>query len=88
MSWFKPKSHGYGAAPTGWKGWASIVVFVLVEIALAVLLIVGPAISNSGPGALQIVVWFILSSAITMAFIRFTMAKTDGVWRWRWGDQE
>jgi len=23
--WFKPKSHGYGASPANWKGWAATV---------------------------------------------------------------
>mgnify|MGYP001545270939 FL=1 len=88
MSWFKPKTQGYGAAPSNWKGWAAILVFVVVETALAVFFIVGPALANTGPGVLRIVAWCLVSGAFTLFFIRFTMLRTDGVWRWRWGDQK
>ena len=82
MNWFKLKTYGYCAAPSDWNGWASIIFFVLIEIALAFGLIVAPALSNSGPETGLLVTWFAIGGAITMAFIRFTMVKTDGDWRW------
>ena len=88
MTWFKPKTHGYGAYPTGWKGWAAIGVYVVLEMLLAYVFIVGPALSGLGPGTMQIVLWFVLSGVLTLAFIRFTIVRTDGAWRWRWGGDE
>ena len=87
MSWFRPKTHGYGAYPSNWKGWAAIGVFVLLETVLAVIFIVGPTVAETGPGPVQVVLWIVLSSVLTVAFIRFTIVKTEGEWRWRWGEK-
>ena len=74
--WFKPKTHGYGAYPTTWHGWALIAVFVLGQLALAHALL--PAAGGSiGP-------WLAGSALMTVTFIWVSKVKTDGDWRWRW----
>jgi hypothetical protein len=87
VSWFKPKSHGFGASPNGWKGWASIAVFILGETLLALVFVVNPAIGGTGPGAQQIIAWFIVSGLFTWLFLLFVKSRTDGAWHWRWGEK-
>ena len=37
--WFTPKTHGYGAYPTSWKGWALIGAFLAIDLVLVLALI-------------------------------------------------
>jgi hypothetical protein len=83
--WFKPKTYGYGATPTNWKGWAAVAAYIAVILALTVPLMAWPADLPAGPAAWQIVTWFVMVVLSTLGFIRFTRAKTDGQWSWRWG---
>jgi membrane protein implicated in regulation of membrane protease activity len=83
--WFKPHTHGYGATPSGWKGWAAIGVFVAAILALSLSLVTFPAETPTGAKAWQIATWAILVAVLTLAFIRFCRSKTDGEWAWRWG---
>jgi hypothetical protein len=75
--WFKPKSFGYGATPTTWQGWASVLAFVALVIGLSAGILGG----NPGPAAW--LVWALLIGAMTLGFVRFTRRRTDGEWRWR-----
>ncbi len=88
MSLFRPKTHGYGASPSGWKGWAAIAAFVVAETLLAFLLVVWPILGGSGPDLLRIAIWCVLSGALTFGFLLWVRARTDGEWRWRWGQRE
>lgn len=83
--WFRPKTYGYGATPTNWKGWAAIAVFLSMIMALTFPLMVWPADMPADPAVWQIVTWAIMVALLTLAFIRFSRAKTDGQWSWRWG---
>ena len=82
-SWFRPKRYGYGAGlPVSWQGWAVLAVYV---------------------GALVILYWFaqryfaqpqrVMIQAVgvliaTAALVLICAAKTEGGWRWRWGDDD
>jgi len=83
--WFKPKTHGYGATPTTWQGWVAIAGYVAVMLALTLPLAAWPADLPAGPRAWQIATWLLMAAVLTLGFIRFARAKTDGQWRWRWG---
>lgn len=83
--WFKPKTYGYGATPSGWKGWAAVAVYVAAILALTLPLLAWPADMPSGPKIWQILTWVAFVAGLTVAFVRFTRAKTDGQWGWRWG---
>ena len=83
--WFKPHVSGCGASPTGWKGWAAIAVYIAAMLALSLPLTAWPADMPAGPRAWQVATWLIMIALLTLGFIRFTRAKTDGQWRWRWG---
>jgi hypothetical protein len=83
--WFKPKTYGYGASPLNWKGWAFIAAYVLALTATAYAfaganragLLVRPI------GTLALLAVLVL---LTGAFLVVCRRKTDGAWRWRWGD--
>jgi hypothetical protein len=82
--WFKPKTYGYGATPTNWKGWVAVLGYVAVIMALVLSLAAVPADLPAGPGAWQAATAAILIAALTLGFIRLCRAKTDGQWAWRW----
>jgi hypothetical protein len=84
-SWFKPKTHGYGAAPTSWKGWAVTIVYAMVVIAFSVWMVSAP---GGRPDAGTVLAWLLMIAAITSAFCLFVKSKTDGDWKWRWGGKE
>jgi hypothetical protein len=71
--WFKPKRHGFGAVPATWEGWAAAAAAVLC------LLIETRLIAGQAP--------VLLAQALTVAgFFVLCWAKTEGGWRWRWGE--
>ena len=76
--WFKPKRYGYGATPVTWQGWA-ITGAALLTIVLAAVLV--PP-NTSGWTA------FFVAEAIVIAVLGIvSYRKTEGGWRWRWGDR-
>lgn len=86
-AWFKPKTHGYGASPVNWKGWAATLCYAVVTFAVTWGLVVWPASARIGPQAWHLVLWLVLTGLLTVGFIRLCKAKTDGEWRWRWGKE-
>jgi hypothetical protein len=85
--WFKPKTYGYGAAPANWKGWSAMLVFIVVDLVIAFVLIVRPVLSGGKPGIGQIALFVVLMIATTAVFIWICVVKTEGKWRWRWGER-
>ena len=77
--WFKPKRYGYGNVPSSWQGWGITIAFVLFVVSVSLLAERG-AISDLA--AVGIVL------AITAPFIWFVRGRTDGEWRWRWGERD
>ncbi|HPE25287.1 hypothetical protein [Albidovulum sp.] len=88
MTWFKPKTHGYGASPANWKGWAATFGFLVLELVLVWVLLLRPILAGGEPTINQLVVWGFCSGALTVGFVWLTKAKTDGDWRWRWGKED
>jgi hypothetical protein len=83
--WFKPHAYGYGATPVHWKGWAAVAAYLTVLLALTLPLAAWPPNLPVGPAAWQLATWFLMIALLTLAFIRFSRARTDGQWKWRWG---
>ena len=83
--WFKPHTHGYGATPANWKGWAAVAMFGAVICALSLSLVMLPAGMPASAVAWQAATWAILVAVLTLAFIRLCRSRTDGEWAWRWG---
>ena len=87
--WFVPKTYGYGAIPSNWKGRALIAAFV----AAVLLIVLGPPAarlmpSEAWPVALVVVLQILAIAGLTFGFIRLSRAKTDGPWRWRWSEKQ
>jgi hypothetical protein len=82
MTWFRPKTHGYGATPVAWKGWLAVALFSLAQLILALALLSGD------PGFWHVLAFLALSLPLTAWFVRFTRARTEGDWRWRWGRED
>lgn len=73
--WFRPKSHGYGAGkPIAWQGWFLLTVHVALIAGAAVLLSERPLAMATGT---------LLAAFAPMPIYA---ARTEGGWRWRWGD--
>jgi hypothetical protein len=84
--WFKPKTYGYGATPADWRGWAAVAAYIAIVAALSLPLMAWPADMPTSPRIWQLITWAILVVVLTLGFIRFARAKTDGQWNWRWGN--
>ena len=78
--WFKPKRYGLGASPSSWEGWAATGIYVLA--------IVGLSLAFTHPGAPPPVAFIAITAALTIVFVGLCWAKTEGGWRWRWGDED
>jgi hypothetical protein len=78
LYWFKTKRYGYAATPVTWQGWAIVGASVLA-IALAALLV--------PPNAWGWTTFFAVEAAIITVLCVVSRRKTEGEWRWRWGDR-
>lgn len=81
--WFRPKRYGYGATPITWEGWA--VTFAAVCV-IAVTVIVANILVDK-PNAVAWLVLAALIAAWVWWFTQFCRRRTDGEWRWRWGER-
>jgi len=79
--WFRPKRYGYGATPVTWQGWA-VTLAAIVGIVVATIRLT--TLSAGNP-------WFWVSvavdAAVIAALLTISRRKTEGQWRWRWGDR-
>ena len=73
--WFRPKLFGYGAVPVTWQGWT-----------LTLALVVGAAmIANVAQH--RSTIYAVLLAPLVVGFLYLCWVKTDGEWRWRWGEE-
>ncbi|MBV1694662.1 MAG: hypothetical protein KGP27_09405 [Hyphomicrobiales bacterium] len=84
--WFVPKRYGYGATPSGWRGWVATIVFVLVVLAYA--LAWNATHAPGGPSLASAALFTVGLGLMTALFSVFARSKTDGEWRWRRGDKD
>jgi hypothetical protein len=80
--WFRPKTYGYGATPTAWQGWAVVAASVILIVAAALLILPYRA---QNPAAL--IVFFAVDAVVLAGLWIICRRKTDGEWRWRWGNR-
>jgi len=80
--WFKPRRYGYGAAPATWEGWA--VAVASGAIVLSSLVAMNLLVDRSNFVAWM--VWAALIAVLVWCFAQFCRRRTDGEWRWRWGE--
>ena len=81
--WFKPKGYGYGATPITWEGWAA--TLAVVAVIAGSVVVMNRIVDRSNMTAW--LTWAVLIAIATLWFIQFTRRKTDGEWRWRWGER-
>lgn len=74
--WFKPKRYGFGAVPVTWQGWLATLSLVVIAAALANLA------QHGRPAFLA------LLAPLVLGFLWLCWTRTDGGWRWRWGDPD
>ena len=80
--WFRPKTYGYGATPSNWKGWAATGLFVIVVVALSLAFLGTEPTHGNG---FRIGAWAGMVAGLTGGFVWLSRVKTDGQWAWRWG---
>jgi hypothetical protein len=77
--WFRARRYGYGAGPPiKWQGWALLAAY------LTGLAVVG--ILSHKDAALPRTSACVLFVIITIIFTAICRDRTDGGWRWRWGE--
>jgi uncharacterized membrane protein len=81
--WFRPKRYGFGATPITWEGWA--VTLAVAAVIVASVVAMNRFVDRSDATAW--LTWAVLIAIATLGFIQFTRRKTDGEWRWRWGER-
>lgn len=79
--WFRQKQYGYGATPINWKGWAFTGAYGVVVGALCAFLF-----STIDAGAPRPLLFLGLVTLVTGPFLYVCWRKTEGGWRWRWGE--
>jgi hypothetical protein len=73
--WFRVKRYGFGAGlPCSWEGWALLAGFLVVIVAS------GVAFAGRDP-----MLHLGLVLAATVIVIVVSWRKSDGPWKWRWG---
>jgi hypothetical protein len=80
--WFRPKRYGYGATPSTWHGWAFTFAVALAVAALVATVAAGESLHP--PIRTSLVV---LALALVGWSAVVTYRRTEGDWRWRWGDR-
>jgi len=81
--WFKPKNYGYGATPITWQGWVVTLAVAVVVAGSAFAMNLLVDISNTVAWLL----WAAIVAAATWWFVQFCRRRTNGEWRWRWGNR-
>jgi hypothetical protein len=79
--WFRPKRYGYGATPVTWQGWA-VTLAAIVGIVVATIRLT--TLSAGNPWSWVSVA---IDAAVIAALLTICRRKTEGQWRWRWGDR-
>jgi multisubunit Na+/H+ antiporter MnhB subunit len=81
--WFKQRRFGMGATPNTWQGWLFMLVFLAIVLGcVALVMLAGRHNSPEGAfGALALLVVAVL----VMVFVSWR--KTEGGWRWHWGNE-
>ena len=73
--WFRVKRYGFGAGvPCSWEVWALVAVF------LAIVIVSGVVLMDRNP-----MLHFGVVLASTAIVIVVSWRKSDGPWKWRWG---
>jgi hypothetical protein len=81
--WFRPKSYGWGAYPITWQGWVMVVAYVAALLVLGML--------TFKQEHTQPWIWAVFVAGVTvltLGLIVISRRRTEGDWRWRWGEND
>jgi hypothetical protein len=81
--WFRPRRYGCRAAPDTWEGWAVTLIVTGVVIGS----IVGMELLVDRSDFTVWMKWALVIASVTFWFVRTARERTDGEWRWRWGNR-
>jgi hypothetical protein len=81
--WFSPKRYGYGATPVAREGWA--VTFGAAAVVAGSVVAMNLLVEQSNVVAWLL--WAVVIGGVTFWFVRPARDRTDGEWRWRWGNR-
>ncbi|MEZ5994675.1 MAG: hypothetical protein R3C25_02885 [Hyphomonadaceae bacterium] len=81
--WFQPKRYGLGANPSTWEGWAQTLAYA-GALLLAAFVTAAP-LQSGEPKPLAFVA---ITVSLTLVFVYICWRKTEGGWRWRWGEDD
>ena len=72
-----------GAGPSNWKGWAFVACYIVLLTALMSQLSANAHDAHARPlAAVGVLI------ATTLVFVYVCWRKTEGGWRWRWGEDD
>lgn len=75
--WFRVKRYGFGAGlPCSWEGWALLIGFLVIVVSSAIVLVGRNPMMHLG---------VVLASTAILVVVSWR--KSDGPWKWRWGDE-
>ena len=75
--WFRVKRYGFGSGlPCSWEGWALLIGFLVVLAAS------GVAFAGRDP---MLHLGVVLAATAIVVIVSWR--KSDGPWKWRWGDE-
>ncbi|MBS3170117.1 hypothetical protein J4210_06565 [Candidatus Woesearchaeota archaeon] len=80
--WFVPKSHGWGLVPISWEGWLVTLIFISLILVSGNLNHLFQPELMSRNDFVNYLLDFIL---LIVAFIYFSLRRTEGKVRWNWG---
>ncbi|TAK98652.1 MAG: hypothetical protein EPO08_18515 [Rhodospirillaceae bacterium] len=72
--WFRPRRYGYGSGfPVSWEGWAVLAIYMGALFGIRFLV-------RGSPLMILAVI------PLTGLLLWICRARTEGGWRWRWGE--
>lgn len=74
--WFKPKKYGYGSYPYTWEGWLLILFYIILLV-----LVIKNITFDRYLFYISILMW-------TISIVFLSKEKTEGKWKWRWGEEK
>jgi hypothetical protein len=86
--WFAPKTHGYGATPVTWEGWALVLGFAALVGLAGWLLVVRQSVAGAPPAILNIIAFALVTAMLAGGLIVISKAKSSAEWHWRWGETD
>jgi len=80
--WFKRRLYGWGWFPANWKGWITILIFIILIILNGILF--GVNTQNQQPTIFELITFFLTTLLLVIALISICYKKGEKP-KWTWG---